>query len=446
MASAPKRLRVAICGAGIGGLTLALALSQYPDIEVEIYEAASTLAEVGAGIGIWPRPWKIMQLLGLEQELFNFSEQRPQDGPVHAFTYRKGDQPVSFNYATLMTTGTLMFFHRADFQNVLLNRLPKSCRINVSKRLRTYTQRPTGATELTFEDETRSFCDVLVGADGLKSAVRRALLGERATWMQAQGRFQEAADITSCINPVWGGAIAYRALIPAERLNAFAPGHQVLTTPTQYLGKHGYIIAYPISNGKTINFVAFSCRHDLENTPFEGPWVGPGDKSRFAGIFAHWEPDVQALLHCVDKSLQWAVHTVKPLRSLVSGRRVLIGDAAHAMAPHQGAGAGQAIEDAYILATVLGHPLTTRETLPRALRAYDAIRRPAADVVAEGSRMNGRYFSLDLDSGVDFDRYEGPQLVEQLLKVHGAVVKNWEWAWTTSVDDSIQEALRVLGA
>ncbi|KAJ7736563.1 hypothetical protein DFH07DRAFT_99322 [Mycena maculata] len=444
MPGAPKRLRVAICGAGIGGLTLALALSQYPDIDIEIYEASRTLAEVGAGIGIFPRPWKIIRMLGLDADLARTCEVKPQEGrPVPAFNYRKSDQPMGINFNTLITNGSLMTLHRADFQNALLRRLPKSCRISCSKRLRTYIQRETGPTELIFEDGTRAFCDVLVGADGLKSAVRQAFLSERATWMQGQGRRKEAADIASCIDPVWSGQIAYRALIPAERLNAFAPGHQVLTTPTQYLGKHGYIIAYPISQGKMINFVAFDCRHDLENTPFNGPWVGPGDKSHFAQIFAHWEPEVQALLHCVEKPLQWAVHTVKPLRSFVSGRTVLIGDAAHAMTPHQGSGAGQAIEDAYILATVLGHRSTTRENLARALRVYDEIRRPAALGVVEASRLNGRYFSLAVD-GIDFDHYAGPQLWDKLQKLYGAIVKNWEWTWATSVDGSVQEALRML--
>ncbi|KAJ6513511.1 hypothetical protein DFH09DRAFT_1197196 [Mycena vulgaris] len=440
---APKRLRVGICGAGIGGLTLALALSQYPDIEVEVYEAATTLAEVGAGIGIFPRPWKIIKLLGLERDLLETCEQKPGEGPVPAFNYRKSDQQVGFSFNTLITNGSLIMLHRADFQNVLLRRLPKSCRINCSKRIKTYTQRPSGPTELVFEDGTRAYCDVLIGADGLKSAVRRVFLTERVNWMQGQGRFQEAADIASCIEPVYSGTTAYRALIPSERLKAVAPGHQTLTTPTMYLGKHGYVIAYPISHGKMINFVAFKCRHDLENTPFAGPWVGPGDKSQFAGIFAHWEPEVQALLHCVEKPLQWAVHTVKPLRSFVSGSTVLIGDAAHAMTPHQGSGAGQAIEDAYILATVLGHPSTTRETLPRALRVFDEIRRPAAVGVVEASRMNGRYHSFEVD-GVDLNRYSGPQLWDKLQKVYTAIVKNWEWTWTTSIDGSIQDALRML--
>ena len=145
-----------------------------------------------------------------------------------------------------------------------------------------------------------------------------------------------------------------------------------------------YVIAYPISQGKLVNFVAFTCRHDLEYTKFNGPWVSVAEKSQFAGYFSNWEPEVQAMLdvgifsssfrpfrtrnliliQCVEKPLQWAVHTVRPLRSFVSGRVALLGDAvswtvfsyvwlessfivlsqAHAATPHQGSGAGQAIE------------------------------------------------------------------------------------------------------
>ncbi|KAJ7648636.1 hypothetical protein DFH06DRAFT_1209241 [Mycena polygramma] len=439
----PKRLRVAICGAGIGGLTLAVALARYPDIEVELFESATTLTELGAGVGIFPRPWKIIKMLGLEEDLLKNCERKPVQGPVPAFNWRKSDQAAGFTFSTLVTNGALMTLHRADFQTVLLRKLPKSCRVNCSKRLRTYTQRPNGPTELVFEDGTRSFCDVLVGADGLKSVTRGVFLTERANWMQAQGRWQDAAEIASCIEPVWSGTIAYRALIPAERLRATAPGHPVLTTPTQYLGKNGYIIAYPISLGKMINFVAFHCRHDLENTKFDGPWMGPGDKAQFAGIFAHWEPEAQALIHCVERPLRWAIHTVKPLRSFVSGPVVLIGDAAHAMTPHQGSGAGQAIEDAYILATALGHRSTTRQTLARTLHIFDEIRRPAATAVVESSRMNGRYFSFETD-GVDFDRYSGPKQWDKLQKLSHAIVKNWEWTWESSVDQSVQDALRML--
>lgn len=99
-----------------------------------------------------------------------------------------------------------------------------------------------------------------VGADGLKSAVRRALLSERASWMQGQGRFQEAAEIASCIDPAWSGTIAYRALIPAERLRAFAPGHHVLTTPTQVFQTSScthYRLTWAISTWENTECVIF---------------------------------------------------------------------------------------------------------------------------------------------------------------------------------------------
>ncbi|CAK5267917.1 unnamed protein product [Mycena citricolor] len=428
-------------GGGIGGLTLALALSRYPDIEVQIYEAAKSLSEVGAGVGIFPRPWKIVQLLGLDHDLAMTCETKPVEGPVAGFNYRKSDQGAGFAFSTLVTNGSLLTFHRADFQNVLLSHLPSSTRIHMSKRLHTFVQRPSGPTELVFEDGTRSFCDVLVGADGLKSNTRRAFLSERIRWMQDQGRWQEAREIETCIEPVWSGCTAYRALFPAERLRALAPSHQVLTKGTQYLGKGAFVLGYPIQNGKIINFVAFDFRHELEGTPYGGPWMSLGDKSQFAHLFENWEPDVQLLIQCVDQAATWAIHTVKPLRSFVSGNVALLGDAAHAMQPHQGSGAGQAMEDAYILATILGDASTTRETLGRSLRIYDEIRRPAAQHIASASRLNGRYFSFEEDP---MDGLEGQQLWDRLQHLYQRVVKNWEWAWTTTIDDQVKEALRQL--
>ncbi|KAF7300219.1 hypothetical protein MKEN_01345700 [Mycena kentingensis (nom. inval.)] len=462
--AAVKRLRVAICGAGIGGLTLAVALSQYPDIDIELYEAAKSLTELGAGIGLFPRPWRVMRKLGVDQELINTCEIKPKEGAVSSFHYRKSDQPMGFEFSTLITNGSLITLHRADFQSALLSRLPKSCRIVCSKRLRTFFQQSSGPTQLEFEDGTTATCDVLIGADGLKSATRAAMINERIKWMQQHGRWEDATDIAKYIHPSWSGLVAYRSLIPAEKLRNLFPGHAVLTTPTQYLGKEGYVIAYPIQQGRMVNCVAFTCRHNLENTRYEGPWVGPADKAQFAGYFAHWEPEVQALLQvrttslfthilnflssvkCVEKPLAWAVHTVRPLPSFVSGRVALLGDAAHAMTPHQGSGAGQAIEDAWILAKLLGNPATTRENVHNALRAFDEARRPLAHRIADGCRENGRYFSLAVD-GVDFGNgRQTPETWKNLQQLHALVVKNWEWAWTTSIDSTLEDALQMFEA
>jgi salicylate hydroxylase len=124
-------------------------------------------------------------------------------------------------------------FHRADFQTVLLRKLPTSYRtgIHCSKRLRSYKQRHGGPITLLFEDGTSTICDVLIGADGLKSAVRRSLLGEKASMAQSQNNWSEAADITALIDPVWSGTNAYRALIPADRLRSRQSNHRTLTQP-----------------------------------------------------------------------------------------------------------------------------------------------------------------------------------------------------------------------
>lgn len=140
-----------------------------------------------------------------------------------------------------------MTFHRPDFQNVLLRRLPSSYRIYCSKRLRSYVQRPGSPISLLFEDGTRATCDVLLGADGLKSAVRRSLLNESIQWAQSEGNWTEASNITSSIEPSWSGTNAYRALITAERLRIRSPNHRVFTQPTQYLGQSGVRVICPMS-------------------------------------------------------------------------------------------------------------------------------------------------------------------------------------------------------
>ncbi|KAG6901681.1 hypothetical protein C0995_009236 [Termitomyces sp. Mi166 len=148
----------------------------------------------------------------------------------------------------------------------------------------------------------------------------------------------------AAIDPVWSGTNAYRALILSDDLRRIAPDHKVYTRPTQYLGKNGYIIAYPVAHGKYINFVACISRHDLEYSLFDGPWFLPVDRVEFAGHFSGWESEVQQLISCVKQPFRWAIHTIKPLPSFVSGNVAVLGDAAHAMTPHQGSGAGQAIE------------------------------------------------------------------------------------------------------
>jgi salicylate hydroxylase len=264
-----------------------------------------------------------------------------------------------------------------------------------------------------------------------------------ASRAQSQNNWSEAADITALIEPVWSGTNAYRALIPADRLRARQSNHRALTQHMMYLGKNAYIIAYPISRGKMVNLVAFKTQYDLENSKFNGAWVSFSDKSELVKFFRGWESEVQALVDCVDKPMRWAIHTVKPLDYFVNENVALLGDAAHAITPHQGTGAGQAIEDAYILSTVLGHRLTTRETISRALRIYDHIRRPFSHNAQERARLNGQYFTFNCKE-MNFDNIPERELIPKLKILGQTFSKNWEWVWTTSIVTSVVETIRLL--
>ncbi|KAL1944832.1 hypothetical protein VTO73DRAFT_2452 [Trametes versicolor] len=448
--STPK-FRVAICGGGVGGLACAVALSQASNVEIDIYEAASEFAEVGAGIGVWPRTWKILSALGLAADLGKIAMIPPDDQPKVAFHFRKGDQPEGVDFHTLVTPGGMLAFHRPDFQRVLIKHLSGvTCRAFTRKRLVSYTQRTSSSyptVTLQLEDGTTAPYDLLIAADGVKSAARRTMVQELAATAAAQGKPDVAQKLRDAGLPKWSGTLAYRATIPSEKLRSLIPNHRVLENPMVYFGKNTQLTVYPIARGTLINFAAMRARYDREYTTFDEAWVKDVSRDALLGDFDQWEPEVQALFKCVDRPNRWAINTTLPLPSYTSGRAVLLGDAAHAMMPYQGAGAGQAIEDAFVLARLLTDPRTTRATLGRALRAYDAIRRPFSQRVQAASRENGLLYTLNYP-GLTFD--SGPAHIgvradaEKLERIRARIQGNWEWAWETTVDADLQRALRML--
>ncbi|KAI0741323.1 FAD/NAD(P)-binding domain-containing protein [Daedaleopsis nitida] len=443
----PHRFRVAICGGGVGGLVCAVALSRYHDIPVDVYEAAGAFTEIGAGIGVWPRAWKVLCSLGLADELSKIAIVPPTDIPQVAFTLRKGDQPEGVNFYTLSTPGARpphMSPARIIFHAVLLRHLGPQCRKFTGKRLISYTQSTTHQPRirLEFQDGSSAACDILIGADGVKSAVRNCLVEELAQVAKAEGRYQDADKILAAAPPRWSGTVAYRAIIPADVLRRKLPHHRVLENSMLYLGKNSEITVYPMAHGKLINVAAFRARYDAEYTTYNGPWVHDAPQSEISADFDQWEPEVRALLQCADRVNRWAVHTTLPLPSFVAGRVALLGDAAHAMMPYQGRG-----PDAYVLAAVLGDPRTTFRTLDRALRVYDTVRRPFALRIQEASRENGILYTLNYP-GLTFDRptagAPSSEDAAKLEEIRDRLQLNWEWAWKTTLDGDVARAVRML--
>ncbi|KAG5351984.1 hypothetical protein C0989_004278 [Termitomyces sp. Mn162] len=329
-----------------------------------------------------------------------------------------------------------------------MDHLPPHYNTFFSRRLRSYEEPQTGEIQLLFEDGSTAECDILIGADGIRSAVRRSMLIQQAKKETALGRITESEELINNIEPVWTGILAYRALIPTERLQAYREAHpemkirvpQANSIPIMYMGQHVNVVVYPISSGKLINIGAFHANEKLAGTTFDGPWVEYVEKDQLLASHAHWEPELRAILQCIDKPSRWAVHASKPLRTWTYGRVALLGDAAHAMSPQQASGAGQAIEDAFLLSTLLGNRLTTLENVTEALSIYDKIRRPIAMEVAARSLVNGRLFGLQLP-GVPLANDP-----DRLPELGDAIKDNWKWTWTTTLDSALEEAQNMFTA
>ncbi|KAJ7176087.1 salicylate hydroxylase [Mycena crocata] len=441
MAITPK-LRVAIAGGGIGGIVAALALSKCEDLEIVIYEATAQFGEIGVGLGMNWRAWRILKLLGLHPYLIPLLPEVPSDGIVPTIMYRKADQAEGQDIFMCMSNSGYTRFRRADFHAAIVAQLDGKTSTVCSKRLVTYTAPADAAApiELHFQDGTTATCDVLVGADGIKSAVRTKMYGAAADRAEMEGKTAEAEKLRGHIKPKFSGVEVFRTVIPTETLRAVAPKHASFTAPTQFLGKEKHVMCYPIAKNTLFNTGIYKCDYAREGTDYPEPWVTDVTSEDLASLYPSWEPDVQAILKCVNPIVsRWAICTVTGLPFFNAGRVILLGDAAHAMTNFQGAGAGQAIEDAYILAHIFSHPRVaaagaTPEALetiiPQALAAYSAVRQPFSDMVLQSSRQTGIDCAMhDEAAAADLD-FLGKRMQAEM-----------DWAWTLQPQEERDKAL-----
>ncbi|KAI0792521.1 hypothetical protein C8Q75DRAFT_804892 [Abortiporus biennis] len=434
-----SRLRVAIVGGGIGGLTMALAISRCaPDIDVDIYESASSFGEIGAGIGMWPRVWETMQFLGLEEDLKRII------GTPHAsgIQYRKSDQSEGIAFGSNMIH--LQTIHRAEFLEILVDRIPSSYGTHFSKRLTSYVDGDVGPVTMFFKDGSSATCDLLIGADGIKSQVRETMYISMAEIAKKNRDPPENVDRfrdhTKC---VWTGQLIYRYLIPSEDLERVYPGHPCLKAPAQFHGKNKFIIGYPISRGKFINVAAIIFKPEYAGSTFHGSWSTYVPHRELIDQFVDWEPQARCMINLMKRPSRWAVNCVPSLPAYHFRRVALLGDSAHAMTPHQGSGAGQAAEDALVMSSLLGRPEITRQTLHLALQVYDEIRRPVSQRVQQTSDEAGLLYSFN---NVDYQYNPDNHVtsMDSLKRIHGRILDLFKWTWTTSAFEDRDRAMKIL--
>ncbi|EMD36944.1 hypothetical protein CERSUDRAFT_137302 [Gelatoporia subvermispora B] len=428
-------LRVAVVGGGITGLAFAVGLSKSaPDVQVDIYETTSSFGTVGAGIGMWPRVWEIMEVHGLTDAFKSLRVDVP--GIDSHFKFRRSDLPRGVQVGEAKVD--VRTYHRADLLQVLLDHIPSHYGTHFSKRLTSYSDDPAqDSVTLIFDDGTIAACDVLIGSDGIKSVVRRILYEDLADDAQTKGgSFETVQSLRAHAHSVWSGEVAYRHIISREMVEKI-PGHPSLAGPMIYMAKHKYLLTYPISLGRAFSVGAFLTYPGKLGTNYEGPWTRDVTQEEIQAEFFGFEPAAQAVIDLMDKPSLWAINVVEDLPTFTSGRVVLLGDAAHAMRPHQGVGAGQGVEDGMVLATLLGSPLATRDTLRAALRAYDAIRRPVVQEVAKRSIDIGRscylerpwsssHEDLSTVGECDAERFQDPAMVSAFEE---AIDDLFGWVW-----------------
>src|SRR5215470_5703980 len=359
MMPSSERPKVLIAGAGIAGLVAGLSLLQ-KGIEVEIFEQAAELRELGAGVQLSANGTRVLIALGLELEMQGIACE-PSGKEIRLFstgrTWKLFDLGVS---SRAIYGAPYWMVHRGDFHRVLLD---------------AFTERAPGKLHLDcrgvgFEEEEggmvlhlaggkRHRGEVVVGADGVHSEIRRQIGGDR--------------------KPFFAGVAAWRGLVPMERLPSTMPRD----VGTNWVGPGGHVITYPVRRGELLNFVGV---FEGESWPVES-WTERGTREACSQSFAGWNEEIHTIIRNVDVPYKWALLGREPLDRFVAGRACLIGDAAHPTLPFLAQGANMAIEDGMVLARCL-EAFPPREALQR----YERARIARTNSIVTKSAENARRF------------------------------------------------------
>ena len=334
--------RIAVIGAVIGGLTLAIALRQH-GILVDIYEQTTELREVGAAVALSANGTRFFDQCGLSAQLgshwFEVSALIYRDGRTGRLIGQHDAGPAYRQRFGAPYVG----IHRAELQAILSAAVGMN-RIHLRKRLVDIDDSGAHAA-LRFDDGSTIEADLVVGADGARSVVRRWMIG-----------YDDA---------LYSGCSGFRGVVPMDALPS-------LPDPTAlqfWMGPGGHLLHYPMSNDH-INFLL------VERHPAPWPqreWVMPATEGEQLRHFADWHPAIVEMITAKPVSDRWGLFHRPPLGRWTKGRVTLLGDAAHQLAPHHGQGANQSIEDAVVLADCLGE--AGSGPIADAIARYEMLRR-----------------------------------------------------------------------
>ncbi|KAF7880867.1 uncharacterized protein EAF02_006758 [Botrytis sinoallii] len=411
-------LQIAIIGAGLTGLSLALSISALPlhqrsHLHYTIYESHQHYSEIGAGIGFGASGHRIMKLLHPEfwenyKAIANWGEDDvwwdfvvgDKVGNSQGIADEKWEGKRIAQVRMKEGREGQSTAHRRSLMDILIKLLPSSCDVRFGKRLtgivssasdlHSISDHPNSKVTLQFQDSTTSTADLVIGADGVKSLCRDIVITPTCNAEALKARFT--------------GKIAYRGLIPMEEARARIgekAGQRMF-----YLGHGGHVVSFPVEGGKSMNIVAFANR---EEGGWEGDWEGGwvrenvGEELERDYLDGRWGDDVEGIMRLIKSPSYWATfyHPPAPTFHHPTLPILLIGDAAHTTAPHFGQGAGLGIEDVYILTKLLSHLPTTSHSsgassnLRALFTAYTQIRQPRATTAVSTANYYGRMLDME---------------------------------------------------
>jgi len=356
---------ILIVGAGIGGMTAAIQLVQRGH-RVRVVEQAKVLGEVGAGIQMSANAVKVLNSLGIEQALESTGVQ------PKAFEFRRFDSGellhrIPLGDAHREKHGAAYYqMHRGDLHAALVGALdglaPGAIRLNAQVCA---VQEDAEGAEVQLVSGERLRADLVVGADGIKSQVRQHVLG---------------AD-----KPVFTGQVAWRVLVPVERIPVELRTDVVSTI---WCGPRNHGVMYYLRSGQLINFVGCVARPWEEET-----WTSARPWSELDQDYSGWHPMVRAVVDAADRDqcFRWALNSRAPAMVWSTPCVTMLGDAVHSTLPYMAQGAAMAIEDAGVLARALDLDMP----LAQRLRVYEQHRAPRTRRVVEESTEMGQLYQID---------------------------------------------------